>query len=99
MKHLSILVPQGNVIVEGLNGTSWTHMNGMSFTTKDKDHDMNAKGNCANSREGGGWFTKCTWLNMNGRYGAGGNADVYMHWIDFKKHVSLKSISLSIKRS
>ena len=74
-------------------------MSGMFFSTKDVDNDTNDSGNCAITREGGGWFYKCTWLNMNGRYGAGGKADVYMHWIDFKQHVSLKSISLSIKRS
>ncbi|XP_066928788.1 microfibril-associated glycoprotein 4-like [Clytia hemisphaerica] len=87
--------------IDGLQGKSWTEFTGMFFSTRDKDSDKKSDGNCAISREGGGWYKSCTWLNMNGRYGADATkiGDAYMHWTNFKQHESLKSISLSIKRS
>jgi hypothetical protein len=44
------------------------NLNGMYFTTKDRDNDRNG-GNCAASYASGGWwYNSCTWSSLNGRY-------------------------------
>lgn len=42
--------------------------NGMKFTTKDQDNDLNLNQNCAISEHSGWWFDACSWTNLNGRY-------------------------------
>ena len=39
------------------------------FTTKDRDHDLSANGNCAVTlHRGGWWYSGCGYMNLNGNY-------------------------------
>ncbi|XP_056001370.1 microfibril-associated glycoprotein 4-like [Ostrea edulis] len=46
---------------------SFTHHNGMKFSTKDSDNDTWSS-NCAASYGNGWWFTRCLYSNLNGVY-------------------------------
>ncbi|XP_071123398.1 fibrinogen-like protein 1 [Mytilus edulis] len=41
-------------------------MNGMMFTTRDRDNDINLTDNCAFSKKSGWWHAACTYANLNG---------------------------------
>jgi hypothetical protein len=43
------------------------NLDGMYFTTKDKDNDRNG-GNCATYHTGGWWYNVCTHSDLNGLY-------------------------------
>lgn len=42
--------------------------NRMPFTTRDRDHDNWASGNCAVAKQGAWWFNDCYWSHLNGPY-------------------------------
>ena len=42
--------------------------NGMTFTTKDADHDLFGAANCAILKGGGFWYNACYHFNVNGQY-------------------------------
>ena len=50
-------------------------VNGMRFSTKDKDNDRLANGNCAETYGGGWWYNRCGQTNVNG-----GNERRTMFW-------------------
>ncbi|XP_067939473.1 ryncolin-1-like [Watersipora subatra] len=66
----------------GYNGTllsySFFHHNGMPFSTRDKDNDIDAR-NCAVEYHGGWWYTDCYRSNLNGEYGK--NDDQGIRWV------------------
>jgi len=43
---------------------------GMKFSTLDKDHDI-SNTNCAQSYQGGWWYSHCQHVNINGKYALG----------------------------
>ena len=59
--------------VAGYSGTagdsiSGSHsLNGMAFTTPDRDNDLNS-GNCARYYKGGWWYNSCMYSQLNGIY-------------------------------
>ena len=59
--------------VAGYSGTAGDSIsgghsiNGMSFSTHDRDNDLNSS-NCARSFKGGWWYRVCTWSQLNGIY-------------------------------
>ena len=57
------------------------HHNNMQFSTYDVDNDESSA-NCATEYgNGGNWFNNCHTNNLNGKYGADGDAGVeFMYW-------------------
>ena len=49
-------------------------LNGMSFSTKDRDQDLKWAGSCAQNFQSGWWFNNCYWVNFNGVYNTKGFA-------------------------
>lgn len=57
--------------VDGYSGTAGDGLsssNGMAFTSKDSDNDMNVDNNCAVQAWGGWWFKNCFQAFCNGRF-------------------------------
>ena len=54
----------GDSIVYGSGGHN---LNGMAFTTHDRDNDLDS-GNCAQSYKGGWWYNTCMCSQLNGIY-------------------------------
>ncbi|XP_062610469.1 ryncolin-1-like [Saccostrea cucullata] len=62
------------ITVSGYSGTavdSFSSHNGMAFSTKDQDNDINA-GSCAVSNRAAWWYNSCHHSNLNGEYGQSG---------------------------
>ncbi|XP_064465985.1 techylectin-5A-like [Ornithodoros turicata] len=61
---------QYKLIVSGYTGAAgydaFSQANGSSFSTFDKDNDMNPDGNCAVTYRGAWWYTRCHVANLNG---------------------------------
>ncbi|XP_071127056.1 uncharacterized protein [Mytilus edulis] len=49
----------------GNAGDSMTYHNGLMFSTKDSDHDVDAGRNCAARYKGGWWYKNCYYANLN----------------------------------
>ena len=74
--------------------------NGMMFSTKDKDNDIN-QNSCAQIYKGAWWFTRCHSSNLNGKYLGGqhsnfANGIIWNTWTG--GFYSLKSTRMMIKR-
>ena len=70
-------------------------LNGMKFTTKDRDNDINGRGNCAVNREGanagGWWHNYCSYIHVNHQY-----KNKYSIYLNRKYH-PLPFIEMKIK--
>ncbi|XP_028416060.1 ryncolin-2-like [Dendronephthya gigantea] len=83
----------------GTAGNSFSHHNGMAFSTKDSDSDK-FNTNCAVQFKGAWWYNKCHLSNLNGLYRHGAHksyADgiIWHSWEDY--FYSLKSTSMKIR--
>ena len=69
----------------GTAGDSMTgshSVDGMSFTTHDRDNDLNG-GNCALQHQGAWWYRACTYANLNGQYLSNQNNHSGVGWYYF----------------
>ncbi|XP_041746312.1 angiopoietin-related protein 4-like [Coregonus clupeaformis] len=55
-------------ICDSLENGLTTGPSGLSFSTIDRDNDLNADVNCAKQLSGGWWFSNCGQSNLNGKY-------------------------------
>jgi hypothetical protein len=57
----------GDAMVNITNGCTTCNLDGMKFTTRDRDNDAWSTGQCANqpNNVGGFWFRACTDANVN----------------------------------
>ena len=65
-------------------GSGGHNINGMAFSTYDRDNDLNS-GNCAQSYKGGWWHNSCTCSLLNGIYHHGTTTSLYevVYWETF----------------
>ncbi|XP_056020472.1 ryncolin-1-like, partial [Ostrea edulis] len=71
------------------------NLNGMYFSTKDRDNDL-AGGNCPVYHAGVWWYNHCTWSNLNGVYQSSKNGNrKTLFW--GKGHESMKSTKMMIR--
>ncbi|XP_049548234.1 ryncolin-4-like [Anopheles darlingi] len=52
----------------GSAGDSMRQQQGMKFSTKDRDNDVDSTTHCAQKHEGAWWYSHCSEANLNGRY-------------------------------
>ncbi|XP_067939474.1 uncharacterized protein [Watersipora subatra] len=73
----------------GYNGTlpsySFSHHNGMAFSTKDKDNDVYPS-NCAVNFHGAWWYSGCYRSNLNGKYGESDKPGI--RWYEFSDELT-----------
>ena len=73
-------------------------INGMQFSTKDRDNDQYSGVNCASDRHGAWWYKSCTHSNLNGLYRSGLDGNQGVVWHDFlSKWVSLKFAKMKLR--
>ncbi|CAL8071150.1 unnamed protein product [Orchesella dallaii] len=84
----------------GNAGDSLAVQNGMAFTTKDLDNDLNAINNCARQFSGAWWYAACHESNLNGLYMEGKHAS-YANGVNWHTwlghHYSLKRTDMKIR--
>ncbi|XP_061195990.1 ficolin-3-like [Saccostrea echinata] len=78
------------------------HLNGMKFTTIDKDQDESDGANCAILVGGGGgwWYKQCRWALLTGPYGS---TDWKYPWVPksksgFKSGIDIRRVRMMVKR-
>ena len=89
----------------GGDGLKGYDLNGVSFSTPDRDHDTWSSNCASNSGNGGGsgwWFRACLNVNPNGlNYGHAKTGTlasmVWYYWGN--KYESLKTITMAIRRA
>ena len=92
------MIVSGDIILTPLGSNK--QMNGMQFTTSDKDNDLHPHINCASElRHPSWWFNWDTDCNLNGKYHASdGFWNDGMYWNSwYSSKNSLKSVSMKIK--
>ena len=80
----------------GTAGDSMTYHNGMMFSTRDQDNDVNDI-SCAQKFTGAWWYKKCHESNLNGRYGDNTYAKGVGWFLWRGHHYSLKESVMKVK--
>ena len=75
------------------------NINGMQFSTKDRDNDQWRSGNCASSNNRGAWwYNACAHSNLNGLYRSGLGGSQGVAWYTFLNNwVSLKFAQMKLR--
>ena len=69
----------------------------MSFTTRDRDNDVDNGKNCALAYKGGWWYSACHSANPNGLY-QGGSIAQGITWAPFRgQDYSLKHTEIKLR--
>lgn len=74
-----------------------TSMNGMQFSTLDRDNDNAPGRNCAEERMSGWWWRRCGMNNVLGLYDPGKVGEEYMIWKTWKVREALAKTLIKIK--
>jgi len=74
------------------------YMNGMEFSTYDRDRDQTPYVNCAKGYHGAWWYRVCFHANPNGLYlTPGTHNDISMNYYGFRYFESLLKIKLMFR--
>merc|ERR1712183_348275 len=86
---------------DAFNYKSGTRHQGMSFSTYDRDQDINGGGSCAKEWSGAWWFGRCFWAHLNGVYAtpeAAPSSPSGVQWFTFHgAHRPLKYSEMKIR--
>ena len=78
-------------------------LNGMQFSTHDRDNDSDSNRYCAVSYQGAWWYSRCTLANLNGLYLSGENNFRGVTWYYFNATSSslltLRYSDIKLRRS
>ncbi|XP_035227247.1 techylectin-5A-like isoform X1 [Stegodyphus dumicola] len=83
----------------GTAGNSFSFVNGVPFSTKDRDNDQHEK-SCAEMFKGAWWYTSCHGSNLNGWYLKGAHKSYAdgVEWSSFRgQYYSLKDTVMKIR--
>ena len=81
----------------GTAGDSFSYHNGMRFSTKERDNDLNG-GHCALIYSSGWWFNSCHYANLNGLYLGNVFESKGVAWYRWKvNNLSMKSAQMKIR--
>ena len=85
----------------GTAGDSLASHNGMRFSTRDNDNDVDSDYHCAQRNTGAWWYHQCLRSNLNGRYfKASPEYAKGIHWYHWKGYgVSLKFTEMKTRRN
>ena len=86
---------------DSMTSSGYGNVNGMKFTTKDRDNDLHNNGNCAHWFKGGWWYRACHYSNLNGPYLGGPHASEgkgvnWYHWRGY--YYSLKFTEMKLHK-
>eukprot|EP00058_Branchiostoma_floridae_P001866 XP_002587354.1 hypothetical protein BRAFLDRAFT_96225 [Branchiostoma floridae] len=80
------------------------NLNGMQFSTKNRDNDMAADVHCAQTYSGAWWYDSCSWSGLNGPYfrpehyrSATGLGVFWMFWKGREEYYSLKATKMMVR--
>ena len=82
------------------SGDSLNQHNGVGFSTKDKDYDLDS-GSCAVEYHGAWWYIGCHYSNLNGKYLSGPQTSYAdgVNWYTWRGHYySLKTTQMKLRR-
>ena len=90
--------------IKGYKGTAGDSMsgrhslNGVPFSTKDRENDLgNSYGHCAVDRQGAWWYRDCTHSNLNGRYLIDERSRSGIQWNTIQQDLSLKFAQMKLR--
>ncbi|CAF4282739.1 unnamed protein product [Adineta steineri] len=84
---------------DSLTGDAKTNVNGMKFTTKDRDNDLSPEWNCAQHFKGGWWYKQCHQANPNGER-ENNKSSEGINWFTWHGYTySLKKTEMKIRPS
>ncbi|XP_062593266.1 fibrinogen-like protein A [Saccostrea cucullata] len=67
---------------------------GMKFTTKDRDNDLDSAHNCASLSGGGWWHNACQRSNLNGLFGQSS----YLHGFNWNGFVDFSFVQMKVRK-
>ncbi|XP_052086522.1 ficolin-2-like [Mytilus californianus] len=70
---------------DSMNDGNNNSMNGMMFSTRDKDNDLKPTRSCSDSKKSGWWHAKCTNANINGELKPESDFSSNIHWKSWRK--------------